>query len=156
MHQVTGAVRGSTRKDNGFRYSGQVSGPPSIHITVKELPIVVAYAIWGKHWRCLTVKCNCDNAAVVTIINSGRSNHASASVPVLLYSRVRSSCLLNICLGKIILLQMPYRGITSVCSSNRCLRPRKIHLHCHRNSCRCWFCSSPIGRQSLLVQFYFA
>ena len=46
----------------------------SIHITVKELfPIVVASATWGKHWRGLTVKCVCDNAAVVAIINSGRS-----------------------------------------------------------------------------------
>ena len=46
----------------------------SIHITIKELlPIVVASAIWGKHWRGLTVKCVCDNAAVVAIINSGRS-----------------------------------------------------------------------------------
>ena len=35
--------------------------------------IVVASAIWGKHWRGLTVKCVCDNAAVVAIINSGRS-----------------------------------------------------------------------------------
>ena len=46
----------------------------SIHITIKELlPIVLSCAIWGGYWRGKTVKCLCDNAAVVAIINSGRS-----------------------------------------------------------------------------------
>ena len=33
----------------------------------------IACALGGKHWRHLTVKCICDNAAVVAIINSGKS-----------------------------------------------------------------------------------
>ena len=46
----------------------------SVHITVKELlPIVVACAVWEKEWAKLTVMFRCDNAAVVAIINSGRS-----------------------------------------------------------------------------------
>ena len=45
-----------------------------VHITVKELlPIAVACAVWGKKWKGQTIKCICDNAAIVAIINSGRS-----------------------------------------------------------------------------------
>ncbi len=48
-----------------------------VHITAKELlPIVIACALWGADWRGKTVKCLCDNAAVVAIIRSGRSKHA--------------------------------------------------------------------------------
>lgn len=37
-----------------------------IHITVKELlPIVISVALWGEHWQGKSVKCWCDNAAVV-------------------------------------------------------------------------------------------
>ena len=44
------------------------------HITVKELlPIVIGPAVWGSRWRGLTVSCRCDNAAVIAIVNSGRS-----------------------------------------------------------------------------------
>ncbi len=45
-----------------------------LHITVKELlPIVLAVVMWGCLWTGMTVLCMCDNMAVVTIINSGRS-----------------------------------------------------------------------------------
>ena len=48
----------------------------SVHITVKELvPIVVASAIWGQKWRGKTVRCRCDNAAVVAVTRSGSSKH---------------------------------------------------------------------------------
>lgn len=48
----------------------------SIHITVKELvPIVLACAIWGKSWSGKMIQCQCDNAAVVAIVNSGRSKN---------------------------------------------------------------------------------
>ena len=41
---------------------------------MKELlPIVLAAAVWGPLWRGFTVCCRCDNAAVVAIVNSGRS-----------------------------------------------------------------------------------
>ncbi len=44
------------------------------HITVKELvPIVLAAAVWGPRWKGKTVRARCDNAAVVSIINSGSS-----------------------------------------------------------------------------------
>ena len=46
----------------------------SILITIKELlPIVLSCAVWGRYWKGKSVKCLCDNAAVVAIINSGRS-----------------------------------------------------------------------------------
>ena len=45
-----------------------------VHITIKELlPIVLGVAVWGSRWQGLRVSCRCDNAAVVAIVNSGRS-----------------------------------------------------------------------------------
>ena len=45
-----------------------------VHITVKELqPIVMGAAMWGAQWQGRSVKCRCDNAAVVAIIRSGSS-----------------------------------------------------------------------------------
>ena len=50
-----------------------------VHITVKELlPVVVAVAMWGKQWRGRNIRCRCDNAAVVSIINSGSSKEERA------------------------------------------------------------------------------
>ena len=50
-----------------------------VHITVKELlPIVVAVTVWGHQWQGRTVRCLCDNAAIVTIIRSGSSKDPSA------------------------------------------------------------------------------
>ena len=49
------------------------------HITIKELlPIVLGVAIWGSQWTGLSVRCRCDNAAVVAIINSGTSKDERA------------------------------------------------------------------------------
>ena len=46
----------------------------SIHITAKEMvPIIIAAAIWGRKWQGKAILCRCDNAAVVAVINSGRS-----------------------------------------------------------------------------------
>lgn len=49
------------------------AGPiTSSHITVKELvPIVLAAAVWGDQWKGKTVRAECDNEAVVAIINQG-------------------------------------------------------------------------------------
>ena len=64
----------------GCLYSGewfQLELPSSwdgIHITMKELlPIVIGAAVWGSQWKGVSVLCRCDNAAVVAIVNSGRS-----------------------------------------------------------------------------------
>ena len=63
--------------DNGRWF--QIQWPDeqrSVHITMKELlPIVLACAVWGHRWRGLTVRCLCDNAAVVAILKSGTSRH---------------------------------------------------------------------------------
>ena len=49
------------------------------HITIKELlPIVLGVAIWGSQWSGLSVRCHCDNAAVVAIINSETSKDERA------------------------------------------------------------------------------
>lgn len=49
----------------------------TVHITIKELvPIVLACAIWGRQWQGKSVRCVCDNAAVVAIVNSGSSKDA--------------------------------------------------------------------------------
>ena len=46
----------------------------SVHISIKELvPVVVACALWGSQWSHSTVLAQCDNSAVVTMINSGYS-----------------------------------------------------------------------------------
>ena len=44
------------------------------NITVNELfSIVIAAAIWGQTWGGKTVRAQCDNMAVVAIVNSGTS-----------------------------------------------------------------------------------
>ena len=42
-------------------------------ITITELvPVVIAYALWGKESQGLTVEYRTDNAPVVAIVNSNR------------------------------------------------------------------------------------
>ena len=74
MHQGIGEAEHLTRVGIGSSCSGLRVGLQYILHTVKELlPIVVACAVWGKQWRGTTVKCICDNAAVVAILKSGKS-----------------------------------------------------------------------------------
>ena len=48
-------------------------------ITVKKLvPIVIAAAIWGGAWQGKTVRFQCDNTAVVSIVNHGTSKNKEA------------------------------------------------------------------------------
>ena len=53
----------------------QVEWPDSwstFSIAVKELlPILFAAVIWGREWSQKSIRCMCDNAAVVTVINTG-------------------------------------------------------------------------------------
>ena len=45
-----------------------------LHITIQELlPVVLSVALWGGHWHDGTIRCRCDNAAVVAILNTGTS-----------------------------------------------------------------------------------
>ena len=67
-----------------FLYSGKLfqcewrGAWQDVHITAKELlPIVLACAMWAQEWKGKMVKCLCDNAAVVAIVQSGRSKHPS-------------------------------------------------------------------------------
>ncbi len=56
------------------------AGPNSdCHITVKEMvPIVISAAIWGPLWRGINVLAQCDNMAVVSIVNHGFSKNEDA------------------------------------------------------------------------------
>ena len=48
--------------------------PPPLRIAIKELtPIVIACAFWGNYCQGTTVRADCDNEAVVAVINSGYS-----------------------------------------------------------------------------------
>lgn len=59
-----------------LRWAGAIS---SQHITIKELvPIVIAAAVWGAAWKGKVVLAQCDNAAVVEIINHGSSKNPEA------------------------------------------------------------------------------
>ena len=56
-----------------FQFQWPESWTP-IHITIKELlPIIMSCALWGSKWKGMTVRCLCDNDAVVAILNSGKS-----------------------------------------------------------------------------------
>ena len=39
----------------------------------KRIPVVLAAAVWGKHWKGLDVMCHSDNQAVVAVICSRTS-----------------------------------------------------------------------------------
>ena len=57
-----------------LKWVGEIEGA---HITIKELvPVVIAAALWGEEWSGKTVQANCDNAAVVAILNSETSKDA--------------------------------------------------------------------------------
>ena len=58
----------------------QWAGPiATLYITIKELsPIVIAAAVWESDWRGKTVRVQCDNEAVVSIINQGSSRDEEA------------------------------------------------------------------------------
>ena len=46
----------------------------SVPIAPKELvPVIMACAVWGRAWRGKSVRVNCDNQAVVAVLNSGYS-----------------------------------------------------------------------------------
>ncbi|KAK6181761.1 hypothetical protein SNE40_009550 [Patella caerulea] len=51
-----------------------------VSMTFRELyPIVVASVIWGNRWKGLKILFNCDNMAVVNILNKGRSSDPASS-----------------------------------------------------------------------------
>ena len=71
----------------------------SVHITVKELvPLVVSAALWGRNWQGQTVLCHSDNAAVVFIINTGRSKDQLAMhlMRSLFLFTAQSGCILQV------------------------------------------------------------
>ncbi len=59
-----------------FPWSGPVADH---HITVKEMiPVVLVGALWGSRWHGRTVLVQCDNTAVVSIVNHGSSKNDQA------------------------------------------------------------------------------
>ena len=54
-----------------FQVAWQSLPIAAANIAAKELfPIVAAALVWGHEWRGLTVRANCDNSAVVEVINN--------------------------------------------------------------------------------------
>jgi hypothetical protein len=50
-----------------------------VHISVKELlPIIILCSIWGRQMSEKHIRCMCDNAAVVAMINKCTSTHPLA------------------------------------------------------------------------------
>jgi hypothetical protein len=53
----------------------------AVHMTEKEfIPIAIAATLWGGLWRGKTIQCWTDNAAVVAIVNSGRSRRSEIAM----------------------------------------------------------------------------
>ena len=42
-------------------------------MVMEFVPIVVGATVWARQWADKTVRCRCNNAATVVIVNSGRS-----------------------------------------------------------------------------------
>ena len=84
MHLPDVAYPGAVLTSDASAYSGPhwfmlpwTGSIVDYHITVKELiPIVVAGAVWGSTWHGSTLLAQCDNMAVVHIVNHGSSNLA--------------------------------------------------------------------------------
>ena len=56
-----------------LKWAGHIS---ECHITLKEMvPIVIVAALWGPTWRGKSVLVQCENSAVVSIINHGASKN---------------------------------------------------------------------------------
>ncbi len=136
-----------------------------IHITVKELlPIMMACAMWGGQWSIMSVKCLCDNSAVMAILNSGTSKNTLAMH--LMRCLTFFWAYYNLFLfaehipGKQRTWQLiAYHGINFLCSS-RCVRLRLTIRQESQRKPWCWF--APTGQPQLdsanlegLVSFYF-
>ena len=62
-----------------FQVAWQSLPIAAANIAAKELfPIVAAALVWGREWRGLTVRANCDNSAVVEVINNHSANSATS------------------------------------------------------------------------------
>ena len=58
-----------------------------LNITVKGLlPVVLRVALWGVHWHDSTIRCRCDNAAVVILVRADVKGHAANVDLVLVHS----------------------------------------------------------------------
>ena len=57
-------------------------GPESVHLHITLIPIVIAATVWAKRWSKKTIMAQCDNAAVVAIINSGTNKDCEAMLLV--------------------------------------------------------------------------
>ena len=116
----------------------------SIHIMVKELlPIAVAAAIWGKQWEGRSVRCRCDNAATVAIINSGRSKVERAMhVMRSMYLFLACHNTVFISLGWRMAQWMRYPGINVMTSFCRLHKPSVTQPSCPKQSGWPWCCSS--------------
>ena len=123
----------------------------SIHITCKELlPIVLACAVWGRGAEGGVVQCRTDNAAVVSIVNTGRSkdNLAMHLMRCLSFFMARFAIIIRA-------EHVPGRdnvtrwSMTDLpCSTHRC-QWQQLRQHNYQQSCwTCWYTLAQIGPRS--------
>ena len=75
MLQVLGGVKLTFPQDYGCSLNGPGHGQIT---TIQPKRCSPAIAIWGAQWQGKTVRCRCDNAAVVAAVKSGwcKNKHA--------------------------------------------------------------------------------
>lgn len=56
-----------------FHFQWPAELQPELISTKELIPIVIAATVWGPSWAGKLIRCNCDNQAVVSVINSGYS-----------------------------------------------------------------------------------
>ena len=66
---------GRVREVESCTFCGSLKHQKASIAPMELLPIVIAAAIWGLKWAGCTVRSNCDNEAVVSVINSGHCEH---------------------------------------------------------------------------------
>ena len=114
MLQVLGGVELTFPQDYGFSLNGPGHGQITTFITAKEmLPIVLAVAVWGGQWQGKTVRCWCDNAAVVAAVKSGwcKNKHAMHLLRCLYFFQAAYQVKLMTEHGPIMNLQMQFHVI---------------------------------------------
>ena len=124
-----------------------------VHITIKELlPIILVVAVWGGRWQGLSASCRCDNAAVVSIVNSGRSKVDRA----MHLMRCLSFFLAGTChwctgtsLGHKMMLLMPFHEMLHLPFSGWCQGQVQHQRTCQTICCGAWYRGPRTGPMSI-------
>ena len=122
-----------------------------VHITIKELlPIVLGVAVWGGRWQGLSVSCRCDNAAVVSIVNSGRSkvDRAMHLMRCLSFFLARWDVSL-VCMEHKMVLLTPFHEMLYLPFSGWCQGQVQHQRTCQTICCGAWYRGPRTGPMSI-------